>query len=348
MMSNPNPSICQESVARKTALESEISSTLRAFYCELCDKQFKNVAQYDEHTNSYAHHHKARFKDMQASIRLKPKDELDKRKEKERKREEKELRKIAAANGIKMPKPAAVSSVALALPADADNTSTSMEIDTKPVEPKKGGWASITSEQGNTSSSGSHDGTRKSGGWATLGSSSNISPRQRFGQPPLPPSDPSYPLPADKIPRHIPTFRNAGWTSLDTGSSQPLPSPPPPPSAAPPPPPLDDHVHSNVLPLPSSVRSSHTPQGGWSPRFTSTNPNTPPPPPSRGLTGFSPAFGHPQSSFADVAPPPPPSDPVLIQPPPPLPPSSNSQVAPASKPARSNWQQFQKGVGRKK
>jgi hypothetical protein len=40
---------------------------------------------------------------MQANNRKKP-QELDKRKEKERKREEKELRKMAAANGIKMPK----------------------------------------------------------------------------------------------------------------------------------------------------------------------------------------------------------------------------------------------------
>ncbi|KIM48427.1 hypothetical protein M413DRAFT_62609 [Hebeloma cylindrosporum] len=341
----------EESVARKTALDSEISSTLRAFYCELCDKQFKNVAQYDEHTNSYAHHHKARFKDMQASIRLKPKDEVDKRKEKERKREEKELRKIAAANGIKMPKPAAASSssVALAPPADIDHASTSMEIDTRAAEPKKGGWASITSEQSNTHPSGSHDGTRKSGGWATIGSSSNIPPPKRFGQPPHPPSGPSYPQPVDKIPSHIPTFRNAGWTSLDTGSSQPLPSPPPPPSAAPPPPPSYGHVQSNVPPVPSSAGPSHTPQRGWSSGFTSTNPHTPPPPPpsSRTSTGYA----NTQNSLADVAPPPPPpppSDPVLIQPPPPSPPSSKSQTAPASKPARSSWQQFQKGAGRRR
>ena len=72
----------------------EIAETLKAFYCALCDKQFKNVAQYDEHTNSYAHHHKARFRDMQAAQRASSntREEVDKRKEKERKREEKELR----------------------------------------------------------------------------------------------------------------------------------------------------------------------------------------------------------------------------------------------------------------
>ncbi|KAF9557852.1 hypothetical protein CPC08DRAFT_620954, partial [Agrocybe pediades] len=142
-------------VARKNALETEISSTLRAFYCTLCDKQFKNVAQYDEHTNSYAHHHKARFKDMQANARLNQKDEIDKRKEKERKREEKELRKIAAANGIKMPKP------------------------------KKSNWATITSAGGSSSGSGGFS----KGGWATVGPSSSPS----APVPPVPPPPPEQP-----------------------------------------------------------------------------------------------------------------------------------------------------------
>lgn len=42
---------------------------------------------------------------MQANVRVQPQDEIDRRKEKERRREEKDLRKIAAANGIKMPRP---------------------------------------------------------------------------------------------------------------------------------------------------------------------------------------------------------------------------------------------------
>ncbi|KAI0343893.1 hypothetical protein BDW22DRAFT_1372341, partial [Trametopsis cervina] len=97
--------IREETVAKQIAVKSEISSILRPFYCELCDKQFKNVAQYDEHTNSYAHHHKARLRDMQAAQRATFASDADKRKEKERKREEKELRKMAKAVGVKMPKP---------------------------------------------------------------------------------------------------------------------------------------------------------------------------------------------------------------------------------------------------
>ncbi|KAF9017151.1 hypothetical protein BDZ89DRAFT_1075015 [Hymenopellis radicata] len=42
----------EDDAARRSAIASEVSDILKAFYCSLCDKQFKNVAQYDEHTNS--------------------------------------------------------------------------------------------------------------------------------------------------------------------------------------------------------------------------------------------------------------------------------------------------------
>ncbi|PSR71309.1 hypothetical protein PHLCEN_2v12823 [Hermanssonia centrifuga] len=134
----------EDSVVKRAAVRSEISTVLKAFYCELCDKQFQNVAQYDEHTNSYAHHHKARFRDMQATQRANlgnSREETDKRKEKERKREEKELRKIAKAAGIKMPKPPA--------PVAPPNNEPPPP---PPSEPKPNGF--------------------KKSGWATVGSSS--------------------------------------------------------------------------------------------------------------------------------------------------------------------------------
>lgn len=48
----------QNTVAKKEAIKTEIVTTLRPFYCELCDKQYQNVSQYDEHIRSYAHTHK--------------------------------------------------------------------------------------------------------------------------------------------------------------------------------------------------------------------------------------------------------------------------------------------------
>lgn len=131
----------KDDAARRSAIATEVSDTLKAFYCSLCDKQFKNVAQYDEHTNSYAHHHKARFRDMQNNVRIKPVDEVEKRKEKERKREEKELRKIAAANGIRMAKSTTVAAL-------APVTEGSSSIPPLPTSSssgfKKPGWAAVS------------------------------------------------------------------------------------------------------------------------------------------------------------------------------------------------------------
>lgn len=220
--------IPQELAARKAALENEISTTLRPFYCEICDKQFKNVAQYDEHTNSYAHHHKARLRDVHVNARPTPKDELDKRKEKERRREEKELRKIAAANGIKMAKPLVLpptqsaSSSAPPVPASVPSHDTSMEVHTASSEPKKGGWAAV-------SSSTPQLGFKKSS-WSTVVPSLphpqtvvNSWPSASMGAQPSPPAFPQPHTSTD-----APAFRNAGWTSLETSNSQVMASAMPP------------------------------------------------------------------------------------------------------------------------
>jgi hypothetical protein len=234
-------------VARKSALESEISTTLKAFYCTLCDKQFKNVAQYDEHTNSYAHHHKARFKDMQANVRLKPKEEVDKRKEKERKREERELRKIAAANGIKMAKP----SVTPAIPLDAAQASSSIDVDSNPPAPtRRAGWATLSTGE-----------PVKQGGWAAVPLTPAAGPApQSHPTADVAPSSSGHP----GYQPSAPSFRTAGWTSLDTGSSQPMPSQTSEPTYAPPP-----------ISQPSQRGD------GWNSLPPSTMPAFQPPPPSQ-------------------------------------------------------------------
>ena len=252
----------QDIAARKAALQNEISATLRPFYCELCDKQFQNVSQYDEHTNSYAHHHKVRLRDMQLNARPTPKDELEKRKEKERRREEKELRKIAAAAGIKMPKPPVLpsgvsSSLAPSLAAPLPNPEGKSGF--QPIssgEPKKGGWATVSTPAAQSS------GFKKSG-WAAVGPSSTISdprPSSSSGSsvsnssqaPPIPPPpalpSTSHLLPPTSTPQ-APTFRNAGWTALETTVSRPSPS-----SQSSPPVQLatvsDSHVGTSALPPP--------------------------------------------------------------------------------------------------
>ncbi|CCM02209.1 uncharacterized protein FIBRA_04289 [Fibroporia radiculosa] len=251
------------SVAKRAALQTEISTTLRAFYCELCDKQFRNVAQYDEHTNSYAHHHKARFRDMQAAQRANrnTKEEVDKRKEKERKREEKELRKIAKAAGVKMAKPPVA-----AMPQLAENA-IGGEGESPSTGSKKSGWASISSTSPAVSSPPAVPAPVSGPGWAPV-SAAPSSPRSsdrgwaaasdtahpasvsvHSQSPPTrtPPPRPSGPAPA---------FRTGGWTSLDTGSVADLP--PAPVCPLPAPPPIAVRPPSPPLPVdPPRV-------GGWS------------------------------------------------------------------------------------
>ncbi|KAG9101453.1 hypothetical protein FRC06_003013 [Ceratobasidium sp. 370] len=90
----------EELVAAKEQRKTEVKDALRPFYCEDCDKQYSNVAQYDEHVRSYAHAH-VRSKEQQATARQRQAGEAATRKAKEKKREEKEMRKLAAAAGIK-------------------------------------------------------------------------------------------------------------------------------------------------------------------------------------------------------------------------------------------------------
>ncbi|KAH9043726.1 hypothetical protein EDB85DRAFT_1855397 [Lactarius pseudohatsudake] len=208
-------------VARRAALQTEISEVLRPFYCIVCDKQFQNVAQYDEHTNSYAHHHKIRFREMQSTQRAKQNtpEEQDKRKEKERKREEKELRKIAAAAGVKMAK--SMTNAPTLAPVSTPGESKSPGF-------KKGGWASVDSA------------STRAAGWGAAGSSAR-SPSPALGA--VSSSDglsttPFTSHPGDtpireqvqydqrQLHQPAPAFRTAGWSSID-GTMQPLPPPPP-------------------------------------------------------------------------------------------------------------------------
>ena len=202
---------------------------LKPFYCTLCDKQFKTVAQYDEHTNSYAHHHKARLKDTQASQRILPQEEVDKRKEKERRREEKELRKMAAALGVKMAKP-----VSQSTPGPPTSSNDHVEnLSARNPFPAMGSWASVSSPEPVMTQP-----SFKKTGWSTVGSNLTSNP---------PGSNRSTTEQSAVLDHRTPSFRTAGWTSLDAGATTasyppsptaPLPdrtSVPPPPPPLPPP-----------------------------------------------------------------------------------------------------------------
>ena len=333
----------QDAVARRAAVQSEISSVLRPFYCEVCEKQFQNVAQYDEHTNSYAHHHKVRFRDMQLAQRASrnTEEEINKRKEKERKREEKELRKIAKAAGVKMVKPpvaiAAVAespSASSAVPGGgfkksgwATVTTPTANASSAPAEPpKQSGRATVGDAQQSSSSSGGK------GGWAPVSASA--------GPTPAPPSESvsaSTSAPSRVNYTSAPAFRTGGWTSLETSDGGPPPpnlpygGPPPPPPAysgppsapsygVPPPPPAS---------IPAPPPTSNEPLQGWV---------SVPPQPRRGGWNAVPPANAPPPSVAPAAP-----NPALAtfasRPPPPAAPA-----APAQEASRSGWQKFRAGA----
>jgi hypothetical protein len=89
---------------KKQTIEKELQEVKRAFYCELCDKQYKKVSEYDQHLQSYDHHHKKRFKDMKETARNSTvnQSEREKKLAREKRREEKELKRMQEAIQKKM------------------------------------------------------------------------------------------------------------------------------------------------------------------------------------------------------------------------------------------------------
>ncbi|KAI5123585.1 hypothetical protein M0805_003403 [Coniferiporia weirii] len=331
----------EASVAQKAAVQSEISTVLRPFYCELCDKQFKNVAQYDEHTNSYAHHHKARTKDMNANHPMKVggKEEAEKRKEKERKREEKELRKMAKAAGIKMTAPPAVAG--FAQPPSGESKSSA-----------RPGWAAVSSTPASSSSSPSASGgwasaaapPPSSGSWAAVSSPAPPSVPRTSGWQAVPPSSAPPPPPSAPAASSSGTsFRSGGWSTLSTSPGE-LSGPPPgsdnrnqrrgwagvgAPTGPPPPAPP-----SNPVPPPSPAPHAAPPPSGPFPSSSWSR------------------FPTPTSNPASAAPPPvPPS--MAPLPPPPNVGGRNSGMQASRAPeqdkreGRGGWQSFQKMRGRR-
>jgi Zinc-finger double-stranded RNA-binding len=251
--------ISKQKAADKEALASQIASTLRPFYCALCDKQYQTVAQYDEHTNSYAHHHKQRFKDMQANAKGLGGGKQDKeaRLAKERKREEKELKRMAKARGVKVGViGGGVGTNALAAGAAA--------VTEEPKGFKKSGWATVSDTGGESS---------RKAGWANVSGQSTA------------PVEP----PPQRRASH--GFRTAGFETLETTdidgdvmmedprwlrtSTARPPPPPPPPSVAPPLPPVPSGA-----PPPPPRASPSAPPVGLSPQPPPPPSTYPPPPPS--------------------------------------------------------------------
>ncbi|KAG9035850.1 hypothetical protein FRB95_010444 [Tulasnella sp. JGI-2019a] len=292
--------------AQQAAIKSEVTAVIKPFYCEVCDKQYLNVAQFDEHVRGYAHNHKVRFKEMQASQRTKDKDEAAKRKEKERKREEKEMRKIAAAAGVKLaPLPGSTPLPSPGLPfteqvKPSAPGSGGWAAIAKPLpSPGGGGWSKVSTASSSTAGPPSSVATG-GGGWAAvailkpesaLPGSSSVS---RGGWAPVSTGAPAAALKAGA------GFVSGGFTRLATTNTG-----------------MDDRMDVDQQPATGNTTrgwSSVGSTGGWNrdavlpvPPQSGVPPSPPPPPP-------------PPASDTPPLPPPPPSAPL----PPPPPENSRS------------------------
>ncbi|CAE6524440.1 unnamed protein product [Rhizoctonia solani] len=276
----------EEAVATKEQIKTEVKDTLRSFFCADCDKQYSNVAQYDEHLRSYAHTHVVRMKEQQATARQRQSGESAARKAKEKKREEKEMRKMAAAAGIRYSSSSATSA-SIIVPAQpmirpiaASSGGGFAPVSDPPS--KRGGWSAVTTV---AEPSGARlfapvsapmvapTGFKKTG-WSAVGTPPTSSP------------SPASALRTEGQGREQPSnkggggFMRGGWMTLDTTTSvdqdtemtspnmvssmstipllpagpAPPPPPPPPPILDPPPPPPDDS-----LPPPPPPPDHHEP-----------------------------------------------------------------------------------------
>ncbi|QRV76112.1 G-patch domain protein [Ceratobasidium sp. AG-Ba] len=279
----------EESVAAKEQRKTEVKGTLRPFYCEDCDKQYSNVAQYDEHIRSYAHAHVVRAKEQQASARQRQAGEMATRKAKEKKREEKEMKKMAAAAGIKYTPSAASAASAIVVPAAQPGLRSNVALNggfapVKDLPAQRGGWTAVTTTAepsggrlgGSATSVGGSSSLKKSS-WSAIGDiSSTLAATSGQGTQ------------NSERPAGTGGFTRGGWTTLDTTSTEPdvemttprsttsihqefhSALPPPPPADSPPPPPPDippppppsfeeppPPPPSFVMPSAGSIASSH-------------------------------------------------------------------------------------------
>ncbi|KAJ3191132.1 asparagine synthetase [Irineochytrium annulatum] len=83
-------------VLQRESIKEEIKSVIAAFYCEICDKQYTKISDYETHLSSYDHHHRKRFKEMQ-DMQKRGTGHLEKKRarvDKEKEREEREMKRM--------------------------------------------------------------------------------------------------------------------------------------------------------------------------------------------------------------------------------------------------------------
>ncbi|XP_038078229.1 uncharacterized protein LOC119745743 isoform X3 [Patiria miniata] len=85
----------KENAEKEKAKDDALSEMKASYYCELCNKQYKKHTEYENHINSYDHHHKQRLKDLKAREFGRTVGSKMKKEEKKRQKELKKLHEMA-------------------------------------------------------------------------------------------------------------------------------------------------------------------------------------------------------------------------------------------------------------
>lgn len=60
----------EEQVAREEGIRERLREATDVFYCDVCDKRYVKVMEFDNHLSSYDHHHRKRFKEMKETEKV--------------------------------------------------------------------------------------------------------------------------------------------------------------------------------------------------------------------------------------------------------------------------------------
>jgi len=87
----------KQTAEKEEKIKSDVMQMTNSFYCELCDKRYKRISEYEAHLDSYDHHHKKRLMDMQKLDGMLKKQPKKKEEEKilKKQMEEVEKRRVA-------------------------------------------------------------------------------------------------------------------------------------------------------------------------------------------------------------------------------------------------------------
>eukprot|EP01111_Echinosteliopsis_oligospora_P002873 TRINITY_DN1456_c0_g1_i2.p1 TRINITY_DN1456_c0_g1~~TRINITY_DN1456_c0_g1_i2.p1 ORF type:complete len:351 (-),score=110.97 TRINITY_DN1456_c0_g1_i2:83-1135(-) len=67
----------EEKAEKVNAIKQELAEIKKTYYCELCNKQYKMIMEYETHLDSYDHHHRKRAVETKSSLRARaPKRDL--------------------------------------------------------------------------------------------------------------------------------------------------------------------------------------------------------------------------------------------------------------------------------